>query len=220
MKRVIVIPAYEPSDKLLEVINSIDKSYDIIVVNDGSGEYYNNIFNNIPKYVKVLGYDNNMGKGHALKYAFQYIRANYDNYIVITMDCDGQHSIKDAIRLGNYVEDNKDTLVLGKRVRGKSTPIRSKLGNEITRFVYGITTGIHVYDTQTGLRAFTNRLMDRMLGVSGDRFEYEMNVLLECARNNINIHEIEIETIYIDNNRSSHFNGVRDSYLIYKDIFK
>ena len=186
MKRIIVIPAYEPSDKLLEVINSIDKSYDIIVVNDGSGEYYNNIFNSIPKYVKVLGYDNNMGKGHALKYAFQYIRANYDNYIVITMDADGQHSIKDAIRLGDY----------------------------------GITTGIHVYDTQTGLRAFTNRLMDRMLSVSGDRFEYEMNVLLECARNNINIHEIEIETIYIDNNRSSHFNGVRDSYLIYKDIFK
>ena len=220
MKRIIVIPAYEPDNKLIDVVNSINRDYDIIIVDDGSGSKYDNIFDSIPKRAKVFRYDVNRGKGYALKYAFGYIRDNYDEYIVITMDSDGQHKIGDAIKLGDYVSDNPNDLVLGKRVRGEKTPIRSKIGNEITRFIYRITTGLNVYDTQTGLRAFTNHLMDKMISIDGDRFEYEMNVLLECARNKINIFEIEIETIYINGNKGSHFKAFRDSYLIYKDIFR
>ena len=136
------------------------------------------------------------------------------------MDCDGQHTIKDAKKLIEEVINNKNTLVLGKRIRSEKTPLRSRIGNFITRFVYKIGTGLDIYDTQTGLRVFSNKLIDYMLGVDGNRFEYEMNVLLRCAKDKITIKEIVIETIYIDNNSKSHFNGIKDSYIIYKNIIK
>ena len=221
MKKVILIPSYEPDDKLIKLVNNLKKEkLDIVVVNDGSGKEYDNLFKEIDKKSKVISYNTNKGKGYALKRGLEYIKENYKNYIVVTMDSDGQHSVKDAINLSNYAENHLDELVVGKRIRSKKTPLRSKIGNGITMLIYELTTGVKVYDTQTGLRAFSNNLMDFMLNVDGNRYEYEMNVLLQAPSNNIKIKEIEIETIYIENNKSSHFNTIKDSYRVYKEIIK
>ena len=178
MKRIILIPAYEPDSILIELINKINKhKFDIVVVDDGSGKNYDSIFNKIERKCKLIRYDTNQGKGHALKVGYQYIRSNYlENYIVVTMDSDGQHTIEDAEKLASYVEEHPNCLVLGKRIRDKKVPLRSKIGNGITKFVYDIVTGLNVYDTQTGLRAFSYQLMDTSINVEGERFEYEMNI--------------------------------------------
>lgn len=222
MKEVILIPSYEPDDKLIKLINSIDKNrFDIIVVNDGSNISFDEIFNKIKNEVHLISYKTNMGKGYALKKGIEYIRNKYKkDYIIITMDSDGQHKINDAIKLSDYVKNNLNTYVLGMRKRGASTPIRSKVGNKVTKSIFHLVTGINIYDTQTGLRCFSYKLTDFMLEVEGNRFEYEMNVLLKSSKNGIKLHEIEIETIYHDKNKGTHFKTIRDSYLIYKDIIK
>lgn len=221
MKKIAVVPAFEPDDNIISLVKELKKNnYLIVVVNDGSNEKFNNIFEKIKEDSIILTHDLNKGKGSSLKTAFSYIKDNYSNYYIITLDCDGQHKVSDANKLIEYLEKNQNELVIGKRIRSNKTPVRSRIGNMITRFVYKISTGVDIYDTQTGLRAFTDSLMDFMLNVSGDRYEYEMNVLLECPKNNIKIKEIEIETIYINNNSNSHFNTLKDSYKIYKQIFK
>ena len=220
-KIIVLIPSYEPDDKLIKLVDKLThEDLDIVVVNDGSGKEYNKIFNEL-KSAKVTSYSTNKGKGHALKTGYKYIKEHYkSNYVVVTMDSDGQHDIKDALKLCNAVMKDKKTLYIGKRKISKNTPLRSRFGNTITRFVYHIVSKIHVYDTQTGLRAFSDELMDFMIGVKGERFEYEMNVLLECPLNGIDIKELEIKVIYIDNNSGSHFDTIKDSYKVYKEIFK
>ncbi len=222
MKKVVLIPSYEPDDKLIKLVKNLSKEdLDVIVVDDGSGNKYKDIFKEVEKYNKVISYKDNKGKGYALKTGFKYIKDKYKkDYVVVTMDSDGQHTIKDAKKLCDYCIENKDTLVLGKRIRSKKTPLRSRFGNWITKVIYGLTTGVYVYDTQTGLRAFSDNLMDFIINISGDRFEYEMNQLLEAAKNKIKIKELEIETIYIDNNKGTHFKAIKDSYLVYKDLIK
>ena len=218
-KLIVLIPSYEPDENLTKLIKNLNKNkITSIVVDDGSGKDYKEIFDNLD--TKVISYEKNQGKGHALKEGYKYIKDNYKEYIVVTMDSDGQHRIEDALNLYNYILKNDDTLVLGKRPRGEKTPLRSKIGNGITRFIFHIVSGQDVYDTQTGLRAFSNKLMDYMLKVKGERFEYEMNVLLYAKNNKIPIKEIEIETIYIDNNSKSHFNAIKDSFKVYKEIIK
>ena len=219
---IILIPVYEPNDILIKLVSSIDLSkYDIVVVNDGSSKYYDNIFNRCKLYAKVISYEENKGKGYALKRGLEYIKEKYiDNYIVCTMDSDGQHKIEDAYNLMSYVKNNPNTYVLGKRMRGDNTPLRSRIGNFITQHVYKFITKLDIYDTQTGLRAFSSNLVDLMLSIEGNRFDYEMNVLLSISKLNISIKEIKIDTIYIDNNIHSHFKTIRDSYLIYKNIIK
>lgn len=221
-KLIILIPAYEPTTKLLDLLKKLKKeNLTTIIVNDGSNNTYDEIFNEAKKYAYILKHDVNKGKGRALKTGIEYIQNNYKkDYVIITMDCDGQHTIKDALKLGEYTLNHNEELVTGKILRNKTTPLRSKIGNSITRFVYRTITGLDVYDTQTGLRAFSDKLVPLMLEIEGERFEYEMNVLLTCSTKKIKITEIQIDTIYIENNSGSHFNGIKDSIKIYKEIFK
>jgi putative flippase GtrA len=218
--KIALIPAYEPDDRLIVLLKELnDNNFKSIIVNDGSDKSYNKIFDRASKYGTVITYEGNKGKGHALKTGLKYIKNNFKNkYTVVTIDCDGQHKVKDALNLCNYVEDNY--IILGKRIRNKKTPIRSKIGNRITKFIFFLVTGIDIYDTQTGLRAFNETVIDYLLNIKGEKYEYEMNVLLNCFINNIKVKEIEIETIYINNNSGSHFNTVKDAFKIYKDIFK
>lgn len=220
LKKVALIPSYEPDNKIINLVNQLKKSsYEVVIVNDGSSKKYNKIYKEIEKNAYVISYKKNMGKGYALKKGISYINDNYKDYIIITMDCDGQHTVKDAEKLFEYNKDNLDTLVLGKRLIDKNVPKRSMIGNTITRIIYGIVTKRKIYDTQTGLRSFSYKLVDYMLSIDGDRYEYEMNVLLNL-NSEIKVKEIVIETIYIDENKSSHFDTIKDSYLIYKQIIK
>ena len=220
MKYIILIPAYEPDSKLLKLLREIDNKYPVVIVNDGSSKFYNEIFEAAKKYAHVMSYTKNMGKGYALKTGLNYIEDTYqEDYIVVAMDADGQHKLTDAIKLCKYAENNLDTLVIGKRNWTKNIPLKSRFGNAITRNIFEKVTGQKIYDTQSGLRAFSYKLNEYMLSISGNRFEYEMNILLNLKNNNIKYHEIPIETIYIDNNKNSHFNTIKDSYKVYKVIY-
>lgn len=223
MKIIALIPAYEPEENMLDLLENIkkDTDMDIVVVNDGSSDACKDIFSKAKEFAIVLEHEVNKGKGRALKTGLNYINDNYrGEYIVVTMDADGQHTIEDALKICDHVKKLPDILVLGKRFFGEDVPLRSRFGNAMTRLVYKIATGVKVYDTQTGLRAFSYKLVPLMLEIKGERYEYEINVLMECSKNNIEIKEIDIATIYINNNSGSHFNVFKDSYRIYKEIFK
>ena len=213
---IFLIPTYEPNNKLITLLKEIPKEHKIVIVDDGSGNDYQNIFDNAKKYAHVISYESNMGKGYALKKGLTYIKNTYKEYIVVTIDSDGQHKINDALKLCKYVEQNRDTLALGMRTWDKDSPIRSRIGNKLIRTIYHKLTGLNIYDTQTGLRAFSNRLTDYMLKIPGNRFEYEMNALLGLNDNHIKYHEIPIETIY-EKKHHSHYKTIKDSFKIYKE---
>lgn len=219
--RIVLIPAYRPENNFINLIKKlIQHDFIIIVVDDGSGKEYKQIFDATSKYAKIISYKENKGKGYAIKEGLKYIKDKYKTYIVITMDCDLQHSVNDAIKLSKISEKEDNVLLLGKRIRNKNTPLRSRIGNSITRYIFKIITKKDIYDTQTGLRVFTNQIIDILINTKGERYEYEMNVLLNCIKENIEIKEVEVQTIYINNNHSSHFKAIKDSYLIYKNIIQ
>jgi len=215
MNKTVLIPAYCPDDKLLNLLPELkENGFDVVIVDDGSGNDYADIFNKAGQYGMVISYPENKGKGHALKEGLKYL-SNKDT-VIVTMDADGQHSVRDALRLAELSKENPDSLILGVREFGKGTPLRSLLGNKITSFFFKLNTGRKLSDTQTGLRAFMSKDIPFYLKCEGERYDYEMNVLADCAENDIPFVEETIETIYLDNNSSSHFHVLRDSYLIYK----
>ena len=219
IRYVALVPSYEPDDKLKKVVDDLKKNrFDIIVINDGSDLKYETIFNECG--TKVISYPTNRGKGYAIKKGIEYVKDNYKDYIIVIVDSDGQHEASDALNLCKYVEKHPDTLAIGKRLRKDNVPLRSKIGNNITKYVFSLATDEEIYDTQSGLRAFEEQLTEYMLEVKGDRFEYEMNVLLRLKDRGINYKEIEIKTIYIDDNKGSHFNVILDSMRIYSQIIK
>lgn len=221
-KHIALVPAYQPGTILLEVLDRLKKQgMDIVLVDDGSGAEFSDIFASAALQAELLTHPVNKGKGAALKTGMKYIMADSgQRCVVVTVDADGQHQAADAARLCRIAESCPNALILGSRRLEEHVPLRSRFGNTITRLVYRAVTGLKVHDTQTGLRAFDSRLIPRLLSVPGERYEYEMNVLMEFAREGIPIKEAEIATIYINNNSSSHFSTVRDSVRIYWEILK
>ena len=223
MKKIALIPAYEPDDKMIDLIGQLHRmGYDVVVVDDGSGVDYHDTFRLAEKNdAIVITHRKNRGKGNAIKTGIFYICLNYTgSYTVVTVDADGQHTPSDVERICKKSAELRDTLILGSRQFEGNVPLRSRFGNSLTRFVYRATSGEKIYDTQTGLRAFSDELAPILLNVPGDRYEYEMNVLMYFAKQKLPMHELPIETIYIEENRSSHFNTIRDSVRIYKEILK
>lgn len=222
---IIVIPAYEPDEKLLGVLRDFTEhtEYTIVVVNDGSSDACRPVFDAVKAYsnVTLLEHEQNRGKGAALKTAYAYIADHFPvTEGILTVDADGQHLLNDCLRVCDAYRERPDLLITGsRRFKGK-VPMRSRFGNSITRGVFRLTTGKHVYDTQTGLRAFCADRIPEMLALKGDRYEYEIHQLLYCCTKGSGVLEVPIETVYIDDNSSSHFDTLRDSAKIYKVIFK
>ena len=223
---IVVIPAYEPDEKLLGVVNGFlgrVPEFPIVVVDDGSKKECKPIFDTLEQNpaVTVLHHPQNRGKGAALKTAYTYIAEQYPpSEGILTVDADGQHLLGDCLKVCAAYATHPDLLITGsRRFKGK-VPFRSRLGNGITRGVFHITTGKRVYDTQTGLRAFSVSRVPEMVALKGDRYEYEIHQLLYCCTKSTGVYEVPIETVYIDDNSSSHFDTLRDSAKIYKVIFK
>ena len=221
-RQIALIPAYEPDEILIDLVHQlIDAGLKVIVVNDGSGSAFEDIFTRAGRQATILRHEINRGKGAAIKTGLRYIAHNCrEPYAVVTVDADGQHRVEDAKKVLQAVNGNETALILGSRHFTGKVPVRSRFGNTVTRYVCRLLGGLQVYDTQTGLRAFSHRLVPELLQIEGDRYEYEMNMLMAFQKEERPLLEIPIETVYLDDNTSSHFHTVRDSFRIYKEILK
>ncbi len=223
---VLLIPSLNPNEKLIRTVNGMLAAgfTNILLVNDGSDLAYMEPFEQLSKLdgVTVIGYDNNQGKGYALKYGFKYIIDHFPDAIgVVTADGDGQHLPEDCVKTALAMR-TRNEIVLGCRdFSDKSVPARNKAGNKISIFVYNFLCGIKLSDTQTGLRAIPMRYLNELVDVEGARFEYETNVLLYMKAHDIHFSEQAISTVYeADSNKGSHYKVVSDSIKIYKPLFK
>ncbi len=221
---VIVIPAYKPTAGLIDIIKKLKENnfYQIIVVNDGSSNEYEEIFKKVKlQGCVLLNHNKNKGKGEALKTGFKKAIELFDlNEGVITVDADNQHSIEDIVKISKALIKNNNSLIMGQRnFDDKIVPFKSKFGNKITAVVFKITTGVKCEDTQTGLRGIPKSLIDMAIKTHGSRYEYEYNFLLDAAEK-FDIIFVPIKTIYYDDNKNSHFRAVKDSLLIYQRPLK
>ncbi len=220
----VVIPSLNPDHKLKILVNELmDNGFDdIIIVNDGSAPEYLKNFPEPEKYpfCTVLTHRRNRGKGSALKTAFRFFNENREGRAgVITIDADGQHLTNDIMACTQkMIKENK--VVLGCRNFSRpDVPKRSRFGNKMTSLVFRLFCGLKISDTQTGLRAIPAEYITEFSKIKGERYEYETNMLLEMKKLHIGYIEQPISTVYIEENKSSHFRPLRDSFRIYKLIF-
>ena len=220
----VVLPSLDPDDKLIAVVDGLLEYgfSDIILVNDGSKQenlhYFTDLAAQHPE-IHLLHHEVNKGKGAALKNAFRWFLENRpEGYGVVTVDGDNQHHPEDTraccekmLETGNIVLGCRDFTL-------DHVPARSRFGNQTTSTIFKIFVGMTISDTQTGLRAIPRKQLKTIVEVYGDRFEYETNMLLAMKTNGLAFDEVKIRTVYIEENASSHFHPIRDSWRIYKLI--
>ncbi len=218
---IVLIPAYEPDGRLLELVDALEADGQrMLVVDDGSGQRYTGVFDAVQaRGVEVLHQSQNSGKAGALRRGLAYISANAPGEDVVTADSDGQHRPADIAAVADAMS-GADALILGGRSFTGDVPVRSRFGNAVSRVLFRMSGGVRLHDTQTGLRGIPAQRIPDVLAVAGERFAWEMNVLLDFTHRRIPIREVAIETVYLDGNASSHFRPVRDSLSVLAPLLR
>ncbi|WP_062202322.1 GtrA family protein [Demequina salsinemoris] len=216
----VLIPAYEPDERLIDLVRELAPAAPVLLVDDGSGPSYGEVFTVAEGYgATVLRHRVNRGKAAALRTGLAWLLDHSAKVDVVCADADGQHRPADIMRVAAEVNRRRNAaeppaVVLGARAFDGDVPWRSRVGNRATSALVAAASGATLADTQTGLRAYPAELVPWVLGVKGERFSYELRVLLEAARAGIPLIEVPIATVYLDGNSSSHFRPVRDSALV------
>lgn len=225
MKNItIVLPSLDPDEKLNKVVKGLleEGFEDIVIVNDGSQEKNLVYFEEAAAHpeVTVLTHESNKGKGRALKTAFSYILENRKGILgVVTVDGDNQHTPKDIKACAEKMAQTGDVIFGCRDFGAPNVPKKNRMGNRLTSLVLRLFCGIKLSDTQTGLRAIPYQYLELMGRVKGERFEYETEMIFALKREKINFREVLIETVYIEDNQTTHFDPIRDSFRIYRIIF-
>ena len=222
----VIIPSLDPDEKFVNTVDGMAAAgfKHIVMVDDGSHEenkaFFSRAMEKHPECCHLLVHEVNKGKGRALRDAFAWIADNLPGVFgAVTVDGDGQHTPEDTVRVAEEMERKPGTAIIGCRDFSLShVPTHNRLGNRISSFVYRIVYGIKLSDTQTGLRGIPAEYLKALSGVEGERYEYETNMLIYLQDHKIPYSEIPIQTLYIDDNSSSHFHVIKDSYRIYKPI--
>ena len=220
VRLAVIVPAYRPEESLLELIGALsEKSIPaIVLVDDGSGPDYREVFRRaeqVPK-VRLVRHAVNLGKGAALKTGINYALCAFPGLQgVVTADADGQHHPDDIVQVAGRFAEEPDRVVLGTRTFSADVPLRSRIGNAVTRSVMRTLVGQNVSDTQTGLRGIPARLLPHLLRLEANGYDFELDMLIAVRQQAIRIAEVPIRTIYEPGNRTSHFNPLIDSMKIY-----
>ena len=220
-----LIPVYTPSEQLVCLVRelAVRDFGAVIVVNDGSAQEGDHFFREIVEIAKVrlLRHAANLGKGAALKTGLNHVYRNFaDATGVVVVDADGQHLPADAARLARILEKHRESLVIGVRAFDGSTPLRCRFGNAFTRTVFRMLTGEKLSDTQSGLRGIPQSMIPMLLKLSANGYQFEQDMLLACKYTGRQIIEEPVSTIYLEGNKSSHFNPIIDSMKIYFVLFR
>jgi glycosyltransferase involved in cell wall biosynthesis len=216
---VVLIPAYQPGEELAQSLAALQAAgvRHMVVVNDGSTEGAE-VFEQARRIpgCEVIEHSVNLGKGRALKTGFNHIYLRHrDCARVVTADADGQHTVRDIVRVAAASLRDGAGIMMGARTFSKDAPARSRFGNAISRHVLHLAAGLKLTDTQSGLRAVPMSLLPHLIRLEGEQYEYEMNMLLSAREARWPVLETPISTVYVENNRSSHFSPLLDSMKIY-----
>lgn len=220
MRTPVLIPAYKPSNSLIEIVERLHSVgiEHLIVVNDGSPAEYDGLFAALASKpcVHLVRHAVNLGKGAALKSGLNAALVRYpDCTHVVTADADGQHLPEDIAAVAELSEREPDALVLGVRRMEGEVPLRSRLGNGSTRVLMRMLIGSRLTDTQTGLRSIPADFIPYLSKLNATGYEFELEMLVAAKHRALRIVEHPIQTVYLEGNRSSHFDPLFDSLRIY-----
>jgi len=203
-----VVPAYQAAATIREIIlrtRATVPSAEIIVVDDGSTDGTGD--QGRATATTLVTHPRNCGKGAALRDGIREATAR-DASVLVTIDADGQHPPEEIPRLLRPIEEGRADLVLGARKRDHAMPISRRFTNWLSATMASRIGGQPVRDAQTGFRAFTREVAERVRP-AGDRYEFEATFLLDVLRAGFRVVSVDVPTIY---GARSHFRAWGDTW--------
>ncbi|MCX5669447.1 MAG: glycosyltransferase family 2 protein [Candidatus Omnitrophica bacterium] len=194
MRTCVIIPTYNESRAIADLINQITKlGLEVIIIDDGSVDDTVKIATACG--AKVLANLRNMGKGASLIKGYNFaLQQGFD--AVISMDGDGQHSCDDLLAFIQKARNSQSALIVGNRMgMTKGMPVLRMMTNFLISKFISLIVKQHIPDTQCGFRLAKKELLSR-IDLSTSKYETESEVLIKAAHLGFKIESIPVKTIY------------------------
>ena len=195
MQILVTIPAYNEEKtlgnligKIHEVMKSNRYNYKILVVSDGSKDKTVEV----AKKAGAIVYSHPKNYGLAETFKSEIKKSlELEADIIVHIDADGQYLPKEIPNLIAEIKKGND-LVLGSRFKGKieSMSILKRFGNKAFSRVISNITGIKISDAQTGFRAFTREVAEKINIISDHTYTQEQ--IIKAVRQKYKIKEVPV----------------------------
>lgn len=218
IKWIAIIPHYRHIKTLPQVIEALRQYHlPILVVDDGSGEAYQDELKHICREISLLCLPQNGGKGHAMKHGFRYATEHGYTH-ALQIDADAQHSFGDISKLLLASEQNPDSIICTYPIYDDSVPKTRLYGRKITNFWNFIHTGSWaIKDGMCGFRVYPLAPTIAILNHEylGNRMDFDNEILIHFYWRNLSFVWIDTPVRY-SLNGISHFHAWQDNWLISK----
>jgi glycosyltransferase involved in cell wall biosynthesis len=196
LKYSIVIPCHNEAGnigRLLEAIEPLKESCEVIVVDDGSDDSTFQVAAGFD-WVRCTRLPVNQGKGHALQKGI----ANAQGEYLIFLDGDGQDPPGDIPRLISAAEDGADFVngskFLGNLEPGAMSPL-NYLGNRFMSWLVNRLFGVRITDSQSGFRCIRADFLRSLNDLSSAEYEVETEILLRAVKAGLAIREVGVRRL-------------------------
>lgn len=204
----IVIPAYQAARTIAAVVAGARTAAPVYVVDDGSTDGTGDVGRG--KGAILLTHATNRGKGAALATGIAAALSAHAD-VIVTLDADGQHPPADIPRLVAPILEGRADLVLGARQRTGAMPLGRRFTNWLSARLASRIAGQGVSDAQSGFRAFTRAVAERVRPPE-DRYDYETAFLLGACEAGFRVTSVPIPTVY--GGAASHFRPWADTWRV------
>ena len=196
MKIVIGLPAFNEEKNIGKIIAQLlDKSYSVIVCNDGSSDSTGIIAEKMGAI--IINHKKNLGYGAAIGSIFRKARdEKFD--ILVTFDSDGQHRISDIEKMIEPIQNKTADIVIGSRFTedGKADmPRYRKMGIKVITNLVNSQTGKNITDSQSGFRSYSSEVLSKM-NLSENGMGVSTEILIKANKQKLKIIEIPITILY------------------------
>jgi glycosyltransferase involved in cell wall biosynthesis len=210
---VVVIPAFNESAVIGQVIASIPKTIDnmdvvCLVVDDGSADATAEVARS--NGAVVVRHIVNLGVGAATRTGLRGAK-ELDPDVVVTIDADGQHDPFEISSLVRCLVENSYDVVIGSRIlQPDGMPITRVGANLLLNLITFIVYGKVVSDSQSGFKAFNRRSLN-IIELDSAGYEICSEIVGEIVRNQLNYKSLPIKAVYTQYSKAKgqHFlNGI------------
>ncbi|MGW4100514.1 glycosyltransferase family 2 protein [Mycobacterium sp. NPDC004974] len=198
----IIIPAFNEASIIGDVISDVRSVFpNVVCVDDGSRDDTADMA--FAAGAHVVPHPVNLGQGAAIQTGVEYARSRPGARVFATFDADGQHQVKDVIRMIDRLDSDNADLVVGTRFAGTVThvPPVKRVILRAAAFLSPQSRSLGLTDAHNGLRVFNKTVADA-LNLTMNGMSHAGEFIALAAENHWRVAEEPVEILYTDYSKS------------------
>ncbi|MBX9980864.1 MULTISPECIES: glycosyltransferase family 2 protein [Mycobacterium] len=199
----IIVPAYNEAVVIGDVVAELRTVFDhVVCVDDGSADDTGELARQAG--ASLVRHPINLGQGAAIQTGVEYARKQPGARVFATFDADGQHRVKDVVKMIDRLNRGDVDIVIGTRFGqqvANRPPLLKRIVLQTAARLSRRGRRLGLTDTNNGLRVFNKTVADGM-NITMSGMSHATEIVMMIAENHWRVAEVPVEVLYTEYSKS------------------